>query len=118
LDIALALTKLDFLESRLWRSRNAIQFQKKKLPSGGSAGRLSSIRDRQRSEDIWIVLARLGEFLYWGGCVLAVLIALLGGFMVWDSDAAEAPEYIVLTVVVGGLIWSIGRGARYVLAGR
>jgi hypothetical protein len=61
------------------------------------------------------MLARLGDVLYWVGCLLAVLLvaAAIAYYNFGDIRLAE------LLLVIGiAVIWMIARACRYVLAGR
>lgn len=62
--------------------------------------------------------ARIGRVLYWIGCIIAVLLVLLGIFFAFLAETTNG--------VVGGLTafipyavlaWLIGRVCRYFLAG-
>lgn len=59
------------------------------------------------------MIGRLGNVLYWTGCVFAVLVPVF-------AFLAEGQDWEVLSL--GGLIglgvWLIGRALRYVLTGR
>jgi hypothetical protein len=62
------------------------------------------------------MLARLGDVLYWAGCLLAVLLvaAAIAYYNFGDIKLFELLILIGLAVIV----WMIGRACRYVLAGR
>ena len=65
------------------------------------------------------MLARLGNVLYWLGCIVAALL-VIGGFALWFSEGRYRPDgYNVLIGfgVVAFVVWLIGRACRYVLAG-
>ena len=64
------------------------------------------------------MLARLGEVLFWGSCVLAGLILLVGAVLFWNTDTGDFVVYAALTALAAVLSVLIGRGAMYVLAGR
>ena len=68
------------------------------------------------------VAPRLGNVLYVLACVLAVLILALGATVFFLADpsskAGQNPiAVLVVSVVVAVLIWVIGEGLRYILAG-
>jgi len=63
------------------------------------------------------MLPRLGNVLYWGGCVLTGLVLVGGLLMFGDMGNADTTFYAVLTVFAAVLIWLVGRAAKYVLAG-
>jgi hypothetical protein len=57
------------------------------------------------------VLKRLGDVLYWVGCILAASVVVWG---VHEDD-----PYIFALAVVGAFsIWTIGRAWRYILSGK
>jgi hypothetical protein len=58
---------------------------------------------------------RLGDVLYWAGCVLAILTIAIGVFLSWGER--HTWEVGVVTFVIAVLFWLIGRACRYVLAG-
>ena len=62
------------------------------------------------------MLARLGNVLYWTGCLLGILLVVAAVALYSDApmDRLHSAIYIGLAVVV----WLIGRACRYVLAGR
>ena len=65
---------------------------------------------------------RLGNVLYVLACVLAVLVLALGATVFFLADpsskAGQNPiAVLVVSVVVAVLIWGIGEGLRYILAG-
>jgi hypothetical protein len=68
------------------------------------------------------VAPRLGNVLYALACILAVLILALGATVFFlanpSSKAGQNPiTVLVVSVVVAVLIWLIGEGLRYILAG-
>lgn len=68
------------------------------------------------------VAPRLGNVLYVLACVLAVLILALGATVFFLADpsskAGQNPiAVLAVSVAVAVLIWSIGEGLRYILAG-
>jgi hypothetical protein len=66
------------------------------------------------------MLARLGDVLYWSGCLLGVLF--VAAAVAFYNFATIKPAEIVLVSAVliglGIIVWLIGRACRYVLAGR
>jgi hypothetical protein len=67
--------------------------------------------------------ARLGNVLYWLGCVLAVIFAI-GGLAAFFIAGAVRPitngEIIALMVplfALSAISWMIGRALRYILGG-
>ena len=70
------------------------------------------------------MLARLGEVLYWAAFGIAILIGVLaaavaiGLIQPAGLDISERLMTSAAFFVIGALVWAIGRGALYVLAGR
>ena len=60
------------------------------------------------------LLARLGVVLYWLGCLVAVVLLIIGGATLYDHDYRAAG----FIVAFGVGFWLIGRACLYVLAGR
>ena len=62
---------------------------------------------------------RLGNIIYWAGCILAVLWV---AFAIWKEATSETPlfdhTHFYLMVGPAIVLWAVGRAARYVLAGR
>jgi hypothetical protein len=66
------------------------------------------------------MLERLGNVLYWIGCLLTA-IALALNLYIWASDnnlRSDAIAFFLMVVIVPLVIWAIGRAFRYVLSGR
>lgn len=61
--------------------------------------------------------ARLGNVLYWLGCAGAVFGVGLAG-VVALNPGDDAGQWMFHYILAGALAWLVGRGARYVLAGR
>jgi hypothetical protein len=68
---------------------------------------------------------RLGNVLYWAGCILAGLAVLFGGLIsivMWQSGNPNDHEMAWFPAVfasVGALItWLIGRALQYVVSGK
>jgi len=62
--------------------------------------------------------ARLGEVLFWTGCIIATLTVLTGAVLFSGTRGADLLAYSGLTLSVAALVFLAGRAARYVLAGR
>jgi hypothetical protein len=61
--------------------------------------------------------ARLGDVLYWSGCVVAGCLALVA--FVAARNANDTGIIVGVVFAVSALIaWIVGRACRYVLAGR
>jgi hypothetical protein len=68
-------------------------------------------------------MARLGNIIYWLGCVIAVVVIAYPFFFIvseWGNYELAPPDpWSVGAYVVGGAaIWLIARAAKYVLARR
>jgi hypothetical protein len=65
------------------------------------------------------MLARLGNVLYWLGCILAALI-IAAAIVEWFGEAQYLPNGWVIIfefAVFAFVVWGIGRMCRYVLSG-
>jgi hypothetical protein len=65
------------------------------------------------------MLARLGNVLYWLGCILAALI-MAAAIVEWFGEAQYLPNGWVIIfefAVFAFVVWGIGRMSRYVLSG-
>jgi len=65
------------------------------------------------------MLGRLGNVLYWAGCIFSVIIVGVGLY-IWSVEPNARKEPLVFILVIGGLAvvgWAIGWAFRYVLAG-
>ena len=63
-------------------------------------------------------VARLGEVLYWAGCVIAVAMIGLTVVAYYDGTAPSGSKFPVFVGGFAFVVWLIGRACRYVLAGR
>jgi hypothetical protein len=64
------------------------------------------------------VLARLGDVLYWIGCVFAAIVVVWGVVFCFRGDRADDPYLLSLVAVAAFAIWVIGRACRYILSGK
>jgi hypothetical protein len=66
------------------------------------------------------MLARLGNVLYWLGCIVAVAVLSLDvALWIGESDRRSSEiGLFVFVAVVAVAIWLIGRACRYVLSGK
>jgi hypothetical protein len=62
------------------------------------------------------MLARLGDVLYWTGCLLGIL--LVAAAFAYYNIGAIKPFEVALLIGLGVVFWLIGWACRYVLAGR
>jgi hypothetical protein len=63
---------------------------------------------------------RLGNVIYWLGCVIAALI-LAADAAEWFGEAqyrSDGLPVVLVIAVAAAIVWVIGRAFRYVLAGR
>jgi hypothetical protein len=58
-------------------------------------------------------LARLGDVLYWLGCIVAVALI---GLAVWISVEAAQVGTAIVFGILGVIAWLIGRVCRYALS--
>lgn len=60
--------------------------------------------------------ARLGNVLYWLGCVCAALFAAIVAIIAIDPGR-DAQVFMALFAMCALLSWVVGRALRYILAG-
>lgn len=61
---------------------------------------------------------RLGEVLYWTGCLVAALCLGLA-FLVWrNASGADYGVVVGLFISAAVVAWLIGRACRYILSNR
>jgi len=63
------------------------------------------------------VLSRLGEVLYWLGCILAAIVVVWGGVFAFRGDHDDDPYLFSVVAVAAFAVWVIGRALRYILSG-
>jgi hypothetical protein len=62
---------------------------------------------------------RVGNVLYWLGCIVAGLTVLLGvGVFFASQNQREGLSVMAFVFVFAFIAWLVGRACRYVLAGR
>ena len=65
------------------------------------------------------MIERLGYVLGWTGNIFAVLSVLIGVFSFFSANESGVGSFLfVFFVVVGAVIFSVGRAVRYVLTGK
>lgn len=64
------------------------------------------------------MLARLGDVLYWIGCILAVIVVVWGAVFCFGGEHAGDPYLFSIVAVAAFSIWVIGRALRYILSGK
>jgi hypothetical protein len=62
------------------------------------------------------VLARLGNVLYWVGCVLAAIVVVWGAVFCFRGNSADDPYLFSAVAVAAFAIWVIGLACRHVLS--
>jgi hypothetical protein len=65
--------------------------------------------------------ARLGNVLYWIGCIVAALILLYDGVLLSLEEPTQLARdfsVFVFIAIAALVVWLIGRACRYVLSGR
>lgn len=62
------------------------------------------------------MLARLGNVLYWLGCIVAGLIIVADGWDYYMEGTQDKGAYVFIAVIAL-VVWVVGRACRYVLAG-
>lgn len=62
--------------------------------------------------------ARLGQFLYWVGCIMAVLIFGVGSWGMIGIATQNNAVGLLAVILVAGVVWLSGRACLYVLGGR
>ena len=64
------------------------------------------------------LIDRLGDVLYWAGCIFAVL-AVVTGVGIWMTGALpDGFAVFIICAVIAAVGWFIGWVCRWVLAGR
>lgn len=64
------------------------------------------------------MVARLGDLIYWAACIAALLWTI---YVLIVTATYAHPDWTIsapIAIVGAVVIWSVGRAARYVLAGR
>ena len=64
------------------------------------------------------VLARLGDVLYWLGCILAAIVAGWGAVVCFRGEHGGDPYLFSVVAVAAFSVWVIGRALRYILSGK
>jgi hypothetical protein len=64
------------------------------------------------------LLARIGDVLYWLGCILAVIVVVWGGVFCFRGDSTDDPYLFSVVAVAAFAIWVIGLACRYLLSGK
>jgi hypothetical protein len=63
------------------------------------------------------MIERLGDVLYWAGCIIALVLAACAAF-VWVKAGDGSAGFAVFVAIPAVVAWLIGRACRYVLSGR
>ena len=64
------------------------------------------------------MLERLGDVLYWLGCILAAIVLVWGAVFFLGGEHAGDPYLFSVVAVAAFAIWVIGRALRYILSGK
>jgi hypothetical protein len=64
------------------------------------------------------VLSRIGDALYWLGCILAAIVVVWGFVFFFGGDHAGDPYLFSVVAIAAFAIWVIGRALRYILSGK
>jgi uncharacterized membrane protein YdbT with pleckstrin-like domain len=87
--------------------------------------RLAAQSEPHRFFRLWLrdmpegqVVARLGDILYWIGCVLAAIVVVWGALFCFRGDNADDPYLFLVVAVAAFSVWVIGRALRYILSGK
>jgi hypothetical protein len=64
------------------------------------------------------MLARLGNVLYWAGCLFAVLILAAGVVALAMVGKTDGGSVLLVAFVAAALAWGIGRVCQYFLSGK
>ena len=64
------------------------------------------------------VLTRLGDVLYWLGCIMAAIVVVWGAVFCFRDSSADDPYLFSVVAVAAFAIWVIGRALRYILSGK
>jgi hypothetical protein len=64
------------------------------------------------------VLARLGDVLYWLGCLFAAIVVVWGAIFCFGDNSADDPYLFSLVAVAAFAVWVIGLACRYILSDR
>ena len=62
------------------------------------------------------MLARLGDVLYWAGCLLVVLL-VAAAIAYYNLEYIKLAELLIV-IGIAVIVWMIALACRYVLAGR
>jgi hypothetical protein len=64
------------------------------------------------------LLARLGDVLYWLGCILAAVVVVWGALFCFRGNSADDPYLFSVVAVAAFAIWVIGLACRHLLSGK
>jgi hypothetical protein len=64
------------------------------------------------------VLARLGDLLYWLGCILAGVVVVWGAIFCFRGGSTDDVYLLPVAAVAAFAIWVIGMAFRYILSGK
>ena len=61
--------------------------------------------------------ARLGNVLYWLGCIVAAIVVIYDVTLGLANDWQDPAFLYIRTAILAVAIWLVGRACRYVLSG-
>jgi hypothetical protein len=65
------------------------------------------------------MIERLGNLIYWLGCGAAVLWLVLLGTKIYTDGLSHRPtDDVFVLLVPPAVFWLVGRGAKYLFAGK
>jgi hypothetical protein len=92
----------------------ALRFGERKRPSDlapDPQGYGVDLQSRRRTYE------RLGNVLYWIGCIIAALIVGVATALYVKSARSDDLPTAGFLILIATIVWTIGRACRYVLAG-
>ena len=64
------------------------------------------------------VLARLGDLLYWLGCILAAIVIIWGARVGFADDNPNGPYIFSFAAAAGFAFWAIGLACWHIFSGK
>ena len=95
---------------------SAFRFEKRKPPSDLASdpqGHGVDLQARRKTYE------RLGNVLYWIGCIIAALIVGVATALYVNEGSTRSDDLptVGFLILIATIVWTIGRACRYVLAG-
>ena len=63
------------------------------------------------------MIRRLANVIYWTASSIAAVVFLFGAFVASREEVYSPALVLLIFAIVAALVWLVGRGVRYVLAG-